>query len=286
MQLRKTLLPSFNGVASPGTATIDLPLGKRYHAVWLKFGDSVGTTLASGNFIREIRVKIDGKVQRTMTGIELNAINTAMGAAFAAKTSGSGATLLTYLPIWFCQPWRKTASEVEATCWNAIGIDSFQIEVDIATGLSSVTLSGYYEWDIPTSAKIGVIQKWVRQTFPASGTEYDITTLPRKDFLEAIFLFPTVGGTSRYVNKARLVANGENRHDMITTLDNQAILLGRELNPDVSGTPRYDLILDYDDPVNSALPAGALNELNLHVEWSGTAAGTMVGLSQTVGAPD
>ena len=45
--------------------------------------------------------------------------------------------------------------------------------------------------------------------------------------------------------------------------------------PDVSAIPRYDLVFDYDDPINGALPASGLKEMTLKVEWNAAANGTM-----------
>lgn len=282
--LRKALLPTLNAVATSSTAVLDMPLGRRIHAINLELGDSVGTTLASGNLIREIRVKLNGKVQRTHTGVELNAINLSMGSVWAARTSGAGATLRTYLPIWFAEPWRNNPKEAADGAWNLDGIDSMQVEVDILA-VTAPVVTGTYEWD-PLTGKIGAIQKWIRQTFAAVGTVQDFTKISRREFIQAIYLFPTTDATPRFVNKAQLRVDGRDVQELISTLQNQVILLNRELNPDVAAVPRFDMVLDYDDAVNNALDARAVQELLLHVEYNLAAAANMVAIMQTVGAPD
>jgi hypothetical protein len=295
MSLRQALLPTPNAVATGQTSTFNLDLGKRYHALWLELGDSAtvaGTTVAVvlANLVDQIRVKVNGKVQRTMTGVELHAIYGAMGAAFCGKFNGIaslGSGLTTggriYLPIWFSEPWRNNNSEVPLTAWNAQAIDSLQLEVDLHTGLSGPICGGFYEYDAPVGG-LGAIVKWIRQTFGASGTVQDFNTISKQDFLQSIHLFSTSDG--KYVNKVKFTANGNIIRDLLNTLENQTLLAGRNLIPDTSATPRFDLIFDYDDPVNSALNANGLNEMTLHVEYSASASGSMVAIIQRTGAPE
>jgi hypothetical protein len=283
--LRQKLLPTFQGIATGKAATLELPLGFRYHVIWLELGDSAGTTLASGNLIGDIRVKVNGKVQRVHTGVELDAINSVNGAAYGAKTSGTPGTAgyRTYLPIYFCEPWRKNQNEVALVAWNAAGIASLQIEVDVKSGLTSPVLQGYYEYDGVTGT-LGGITKWIRQSFGAVGTKQDFSTIDRRDFLQAIHLFPTSDG--KFVQQLKLTANGNELRDLITTLQNQTALEARELLPDISATPRFDLVLDYDDPINGALRLDGLQEFTLHVEYDSAANGTMTAMIIRTGPPE
>jgi hypothetical protein len=239
-----------------------------------------------------MRVKVNGKVQRTHTAVELNVCNAVNGAAYAEKTSGTDgqANRRHYLPIFFAEPWRKGNAEAQASAWNAVGIESLQVEVDVKAGLAAPIVEGFYEYDNPV-AGLGMIQKWIRQTFPALGTAQDFNTIDRRDFIQAIHLFPTVEATPKYVNLVKFTLNGEAIVDEITTLQNQAMLLGRELNPDVSAVPRFDLVFDHDDPINSALPTQSnngqrANEMTLHVEYNAAAAGNLVAQILRTGLPE
>lgn len=289
MSLRNQLLPTFRAIATGQTATCILELGKRYHVIWLELSDSVGTTLASGNLIGEIRLLVNGKVQRRMTGIELNALNSLNGTAYALKTFGNPGTAAyrTYLPIWLAEPWRKNPADVSNPAWNASGIDSLSIEVDLKSGLTSPNVTGFYEWDNPVG-NLGAIAKWIRQTFGAVGTSQDIDTLTKRDFIQQISLFATSDG--HYVNKVRLTAGGVQMRDLLDYKENQSILMGRELLPDSSNTPRFDVVFDYDDPINGALPTnigGAqISELTLHIEYDAAANGSQVAIIQRAGAPE
>lgn len=293
--IRRRLLPTFQGIASQSsggnvtTATCDLTLGLRYHALWLELGDNGGTTLASGNLIGDIRLKINGKVQRTHSGVELNALQAVNGSAFGLKTSGTpgAAAYRTYLPIYFSQPWRKVPADVGRTSIFAGGIESLQLEVDIKAGLTSPVLTGWFEYEpLNSGERLGALVKWIRQSLAATGTTQTFSNLDKRDFIEAIHLFPTVEGTPKYVNLVQFSRNNEYVTDKITTLENQATLLGREMQPDTAATPRYDLVFDYDDPINSALLAEGLREMSLYVEYNAAASGTMIAMILRNGPPE
>ena len=301
MSLRNKILPTANAVATGQTSTFDLDLGKRYHAVWLQFSDAgatvAGTTVAAvlAALVDQIRVKVNGKVQRTMTGLELHLINSLMGSAYAGKTNmaslsgGLTAGNYIYLPIWFAEPWRKNNAEVPLTAWNAAGIDSLQIEVDLHSGLTTPGLTGFYEYDQPTGG-MGAIVKWIRQTFGVSGTAQDFNTISKLDWIQSIHLFAT--SDSKHVDKVKFTANNAEIRDLLTALQNYQILAGRELVPEtlaggyVTNHPRYDIVFDYDDPVNSAMNANGLNEMTMHVEYSAAASGSMVAIIQRTGPPE
>jgi hypothetical protein len=315
--LRKQLLPTPNAVVTGQTSVIDLDLGKRYAAVWLEVGDS-GAILSGASLIAniaklvtQIRVKINGRVQRTMTGQELHLLYSLVGAQYGAKSYGTDSAATNYyrvfLPIWFSEPWRNNNHEVDLTAVNAVGIDSFQIEVDIASGLTTPVLTGWYEYSEPTGG-MGAMVKWIRQSLGASGTVQDFNQLTKQDFVQSISLFPP---TSGFVNKVRLTANNNVIHDLLNTNENQALLLARGLVPEtgtaaantlsggaapfVANNPRFDLVFDYDDPINNALLAQGLNEFTVHVEYgsysggnivAASTSGTMVAILQRTGPPE
>ncbi|MCX6922669.1 MAG: major capsid protein P2, partial [Verrucomicrobia bacterium] len=91
--LRQKLLPTPTSIAKGSTATFNLDLGLRYHVLWLELGDSVAIVGAGANDLRAklaatvdyIRLKANGKVQRTMMAKELYDISALMGAPYAAS---------------------------------------------------------------------------------------------------------------------------------------------------------------------------------------------------------
>ena len=285
--LRVKQLPTFDSVAAGRKAVCDLTLGLRYHVIWLVLGNNAVAANGIADLVDDITVKINGKPQRQMTGVQLNDLNGLNGSAFLAKATGTAGQpdRRHYLPIFFAEPWRKNQGEVPALAVRANGIESFQVEVSVKTGLAAPIVQGYFEFDYD-DRPIGVLQKWTRQDVSAVGLARDILTLDKREFIESIHLFPTVEGTPKFVKLVKFTANGEEIRDAISHLENQALLLGREMVPDVSATPRYDLVFDYDDPINGALPASGLKEMTLKVEWNAAANGTMPIIVQRTGPPE
>lgn len=291
--LRVKQLPSFDSVAKGKKAVVTLPLGLRYHVIWLRFGNVADYDNSLADLVDDIVVKINGKPQRIHSAVQLNALNGVNGASFLEKTTGTedNDDYVHYLPIFFAQPWRKNPAEVAATALRANGISSFQIEVNLRSvnsiddPLDALFLDGWYEYDYD-NRELGVLQKWLRQDYSAVGTSRDIQTIDKRDFIEAVHLFATDEATPKYVSEVKWTANGEELRDRITYLQNRAKLLGRELVPDTSAAPRYDLIFDYDDPINGALSANGLNEMTLKVTWNAAANGVMQAIIVRTGPPE
>lgn len=161
------------------------------------------------------------------------------------------------------------------------------MEVNVKAGLASPIVQGWYEFDYD-NRDIGLISKAIRQDYSAVGTSRDITSIDKRDFVEAVHLFPTSDG--KYVSEVKLTANGEEIRDRITYLQNRATLLGRQMIPDTVAAPRYDLVFDYDDPVNGALPTQVngkpINELTLKLTWNAAASGTQTAIIKRTGPPE
>ena len=287
--LRIKQLPTFDSVAPGKKAVVNLPLGLRYHVVWLELGNNAVAANTITDLVDDIVVKINGKPQRIATGDQTNQLNGVNGPQFLLSATGvdGQVTRRLHLPIYFAEPWRKSVDEVAALALRANGIESLQIEVGMKAGLAAPLLSGWYEFDYD-NRPIGIISKWNRRDFSAVGSSVDISTIDKRDFIEAVHLFPTSDG--KFVSDVKLTANGEEIRDRITTVQNAATLLGREMNPDTSATPRYDLVFDYDDPVNGALPTQAngapIKELTLKLTWNAAAAGTQTAIIKRTGPPE
>lgn len=286
--LRLKQLPTFDSVAAGKKAVVDLPLGLRYHVIWLELGNNAVAANAITDLVDDIVVKINGKPQRTHTGDQLNQLNGINGTQFLLGSTGvdGAASRRLYLPIYFAEPWRKSQNEQTSLALRANGIDSFQVEVNIKAGLAAPILQGWYEFDY-ANENIGLMSKVFRQDYSAVGTSRDITTIDKRDFIESIHLFATSDG--KYVTEVKVTANGEEIRDRITYLQNIASLYGRELYQ-VGGQTRYDLIFDFDDPINGALPTVVngkpINELTLKVTWNAAASGTQTAIIKRTGPPE
>lgn len=285
---RITPLPSFSGVAAGVTATGDIPVGPRYHVIWLQVSDSAGSLVTE--IVSQIRLKVNGKVQRTMSPAELEALNGLMGADYAAYTTGSEDTdLVTYIPIFLAEPWRKMLAAQDGLAWGTGNLSTFQIEIDINAGITSPQIAGFVEVDnsvvkstegVETQAGLGVICKWTRTMIPVNGTTQDITTFPRRDYYQQISFFDA------YISRVEVKVENFTVRD-VTKAQNDAVLLSRDMAP-LAG--RFDLVFDHDDVLNSALPmivgGRAVNDFQVKLHLSSGTARNITTIVQTLGKAD
>jgi hypothetical protein len=164
-------LPSFSGVGAGQTAVVNVPFGNiTYHKLQLEFGctnASYGNQANTESYVTGIRLKINGKTQRTMSAKQLNSINAYFGRSFQAR--GVGAALLGYLEIFLSEPWRRTPQAEDALAWGTNNIASFTIEVDLAAGVTGPTLNGRAVVEY-VSRPIGIISKWYAGQQPVTAT--------------------------------------------------------------------------------------------------------------------
>lgn len=293
--LRKTLLPTFSAIAAGSAATVDLPKGRRYHAVHLEFSDNgvmstgnendLDATLAA--MVGDITVKINGHAQRIHTAVQLNQINGSNGPEYLARGEGTAGTAAyrLRLTIYFAEPWRKSNVEADLPAWNIDGgQESFQIEVKFNSGIVTPNVTGFYEWEPIGDRRLSAVTKVFRQSFGAVGTQNDFSLKLTGGFLQAIHLFPVSDG--KFVNKIKLTANGADVQDLLTTGQNSFLLATRGLNPDFGLVPRFDLQMDYGDPLNSSLPLDGLSDLTLQAQYSASASGSLPALFVVAGRPE
>ncbi len=283
--LRKTILPTIQSIATGQKATLDMPLGIRIHAIWLEFSDAAGAFAQNFSaidtcldaFATDIRVKLNGHTQREHTPKQLNQINGSNGAQYNAINFVSGtantATARVRLPIYFKEPWRADTIARDLPAWNVdAGQNSFQIEIDVKSGLVTPNITGWYEWEPlrqdVNGGKLAAVTKMFRQSLPALGgsNDFSIRNVATTGFLQSIHFFPITA--ANYVNKVRLRANGSDVQDLIDAGQNAALLRGSDLLPDTTVAPRFDLVLDYDDPLNSALRLDGLSSLDLQTQYA------------------
>jgi hypothetical protein len=309
MTLRKKLLPSFTKAVSGQTATCNLDLGKKIHIIWLVLGydatnanKTLNPTNPANDLIGEIRLLVNGKVQRRIRGRELQQLNLLNGAQYGAQAGNivaiGTAGYRIHVPIFLAEPWRKNNAEAALMAWNLAGVTvaSASIEVDFLT-IDTPYIGGWYEWS-PPDGGLGAITKWIRMTFGASGSQQDFNTLEKRDYYHSIHLLAPTGA---YVGKVQLTADGVIVQDLLSYEQNYSMLRNRDMNPAVAvgvataiGVPgtTFDLVLDADDHVNSALLAQGLQELTLHVEYADTggasvaATGNLVAIIQRSGPPE
>ena len=127
----KLQLRNVQNVAASKTALITLPIGPRYQYVQLQHGYSAGTNTiaAAATNISEVRVKLNGKVQRVYSGTQLRDLNLLNGLQYdfyGLPNTAPGVCV----GIFLGEPWRKDVNDQDRLAWTTSKSSAFQIEVD------------------------------------------------------------------------------------------------------------------------------------------------------------
>jgi len=237
--------PSLVGLAASSTAVCNLPVGPRYHTLMIS---GTGTTAAT--HISEMRLKVNGKVQRVMTYAELQAINILNGSIYGVQ-----GTSTFQLSIFLAEPWRKSNRDQDLLAWGTGNLDSFQLEIDI-TSTAPTTLYVIAQIDnsiVQQDGKsvqqpMGMITKWDRVQLPLTGTspDYGLASFPIRDNYQSIHIVDSGGTFTSYALKVDNFLIRE-----VTKVENDAFLTHYGMSP---AGGRLDIIFDHDDFLNSALP--------------------------------
>lgn len=278
-----------NGVDAGAWATFDLDLGNLYRELWLQASVAAGDKTFD-QIIEDIYVVVNGNAQRQHTAVELNAINLLHDDRLGVKTTGSVGTgdLVSHLPIFLAEDFRKNVDRGLALGWNAVGIRSLQLKVKLAAGLTTPQLSGWGTWDrADLNRPLGPITKWKRQDLDAVGTPKDFGKVwdvggDQDNFVQSIHLFPTSTGTQRYVTETELKLNNEIVHKRTNTR-NQAVLTAKGMNPDLGAAPRYDLVFDESDSIGDVRNLKLVSKQNLKLTFDGAPNGSMRAISLITG---
>ena len=167
-------MPSPDAVAAGQTANCKLPIGNKFHRVWLGY---TGVTLAQ---ITEIRILANAKVIHRYTATERDKMN-----RFRGKKAASG-----YLEIPFDRTDLLTRRGQEETAINTGSrneesgqiITALNIEVDIADAASSPALDVYAEVSDSVPGGPGTMLHVKKHTRSAAGAgEYEVSDLPYGD---------------------------------------------------------------------------------------------------------
>ena len=285
MVKRRIQLRNVANVAASKTTLIDLPCGPRYHAIFLEHGYSSGTNtaVAAATNISEIRIKINGRVQRTMSGTQLRDMNLLNGTAYDCQGVPNTAPGTSF-PIFFAEPWRKSPADQDALAWPSAGFSSFQIEVDLGAAASPTVVASAAVDDMQVNKLTGIV-KWLRQSFAASGTSFDISTIDRRDWLQQISLY----AAAEAATKVTLRKDGLILHEL-TKSSNFALITNYGMSPTATGRTAtiYDLVLDHDDLLGSAVQMDAARDIVLTVESAtgSPMSGTLTAIVQRFGPPE
>jgi hypothetical protein len=293
---RKLLLPSLTGIY-PGSlagtvGTFDIPLGYRYHQLELVYVDGSGAPLDIRALLGDVVLYRNGISERTHTSAELDHLNTLNGTQYGVQVIGAGATESQTQTIFLAEPWRKDKSDTDYMAWSADapnGFRTFQLKLTLLANMPA-TASLYLRArvDAPIAPPKGgaqSVKKVYRQQLPANGVSVDVTTLDQRDAYQTICLKHPTGS---YIQYATLKANGVLVLEKQNVYENVADLVQLGLNPANSITPGafgFDIVLDADDPLNSALPATD-NPLWMKLDFAAAASGNVIALIERLGPLD
>ena len=264
-----------NGVSAGGTATIDLPINGTYLDLDLIYGTSKagGPTLATMIAdIKEIRVKLNGKVQRRYSAEELLMLNATYG-----MPAEDGV-----LSIYFAEPWRKTAEGIMALAWGMGGVSSFQLEVDVDDGALTPTLSVESSKREVTAAIRG-IKKVMKHNLPISAVGLAVWTgAPKNDAYCAMHC------QSTDIKNMHVKRDSKIDHN-VTSAALSRVMLKYGLVPQVGWTQN---IFDVTRQVGDFLPMtigganGGQQVTNFQTEFDMSDVGGFTILTETIGHPD
>lgn len=265
-------LPSFNAVAAGQTATINLPTSYTYHSIRLRL--LTGSTPAPADAaaikaaITAVRIKIDGKVQRRFSAGELITLNAFRGIAFQAG----------FLPVYFSEPWRRSTQGEDQLAWGTQDVSTFEIEVDIASGVENPILDARAEVEL-ANRPLGAIVKWRRYVVPVTAAGVvNLTTLPKLDAYYSLHAF------SDKVLDVEVRVDQRERWKL-TKAEADAFYKDHAFTPQ-SG--HFPIVFDYTRRVADALPmrtpAGNVNDFR--IDYNMSAAESFNLLTETLGVRD
>ena len=185
-------MPPFEGVSAGNTALIKLPIGRRFHSLFLTYA---GVTLAQ---MTEIRIMANGKVFQRFTATERDSMNKFIGMAAAGGI----------LEIPFDRKGLKNRDQEELTAVNTnvpdangFAIRSFTVEIDIAGTATAPALSVHATQSEAVVGGPGLmlnIRKDSRN--PAGAGEFEIADFlyntPVSQALNRVFFKPSAGTIS------------------------------------------------------------------------------------------
>lgn len=285
--LRKTVLPKFDNISVGGTGIATLTRGRGYHVLHLDVSDANGALIDT--ILTSVEVLVNGDPQRVaMAPSMINAINSSRDSDMAQVTTGTPgvAGYKTSLPIYFAEPDRKSPGAVTAGVLHNNGVDSVEVKVVVAAGASTPVVDLWAEWE-PSSTPLGSLAKWSLATPPLSADVMELVNLHlshQGDLIQSLHFFPTSDG--KYVETLRVKVDGEEVRETLSKFRNQVALLGRGLQPDTSGAPRYDYVLDYDDPILRALLNKDLKSFEVKATLNAAPTSNMKLVTVHVGKPN
>ena len=161
--------------SSNNTISLDLPVGKKFHELFLVTGTMVLADFA------EIRTLVNGNILQRVTGTELNYVN------IFDKQPAYPANNNLHIP--FNRRTLKSELEEDETALNTgsrdkngKGIETFRLEIDLGAAVNpAATIQGYATVSEGDAGGAGTISYCTKNIVPITGAgDWDITTMFNK----------------------------------------------------------------------------------------------------------
>lgn len=298
------------GAFAAHTITIDIPVGPRYHEIWIGANPGAAKTLIDNGgtgLLGEFRLKVNGKVQRQALASDINKINVLNGVTYACR-SGLTNAAATDLCVYLAEPWRENEDAQDGLAWATGDVSTFQLEVDIvayagaAAGLTKPTAKAVIDNSLvdagngrQVDAPMGAIVKWRQVQIPVASGFNDFGGLPKRDFYQSLHLFDYANFSDFEVK----VDNNMIRQDSKSGNENRLSAHAMLPAPTATATPAtlaadmptrnmIDIVFDHDDKVSSSLPmrynGRQVGDYNLRLNTTTT--GTIKCIYQLIGPAD
>ncbi|MGB0749708.1 MAG: major capsid protein P2 [Magnetospiraceae bacterium] len=273
-----TSLNSFATVTPGATATLGITPEGVYHQLRLYYTSGAGNTPATAATVAaeidEIRVKINGKTQRRLTGAQLVMLN-----ALHDRVWNDGRVIL-----FFAEPWRLTAQAAELLAWGMVGVDRFEVEVDINAAAVNPKLTATALWS-PENRPLGAIVKYhtVNIDVTATGPK-QVLDFPRENAYVGLHCLTTD------INSAKVTVNKGIVLDDIDIADLHEYIDDHGLVPQAGWSHvMFDRERRLSDPLPMAVQTGknrAVKVAEFKVEFDMAAANPFEVLLERVGPAD
>lgn len=163
-------------------------------------------------------------------------------------------------PVFMTEPWRKIVNHDQATSWDLFGQSTYQILFGIASGITSPSLNGLYEFDYLRNARKGkdgkdtLFLRPIKQhtfTFNVPGGVYNVTQLPTTWPIQRMWLYETGAGS---ITQIELYQDGNK------IFEGTAQQINQMLNEYGFNTSIYDfnVVFDPDQRLGKALSVANL----------------------------
>jgi len=129
-------LSGIQGVGAGAVATLDIPVGRRYHGIkcFVSGTFNAATSFDPAELVASVRLLCNGVVMRDL--LPADVINISKLNNLVPSTANGE------LPFFFSEPWRASITGEEATSWDLIGgnVQTFTLEITF----NSVSVTGAF----------------------------------------------------------------------------------------------------------------------------------------------